>query len=213
MSLSLSAAGIDEHRSKMLIDLAEKALTDSSRLISALGETEIKFSLDSLSRLLKDDLINQFDQNETEMVAVCQRLDCTRPGQIIFMLPEPSALLLVKKLLNERNLLKEMTEIEGESLTEVGNIIINNCLRNFVKIFHESISGLIPTLIRGHYAQLVDVMTADSNEKEKDIFLVKVDVAIGGFNLNGYILWLGHLCQANTGIALNANGSCGEVNQ
>ena len=98
MSLSLSATASDEQRIKMLIDLTQQALSDSSRLISALGQTEIKFKVNSLRRLIKDDLSRQFDQNESDMVAVCQRLDGSKSGQIIFMLPEPSALLLIKKL-------------------------------------------------------------------------------------------------------------------
>jgi len=197
----------------MLIDLTQQALSDSSRLISALGQTEIKFKVNSLRRLIKDDLSRQFDQNESDMVAVCQRLDGSKSGQIIFMLPEPSALLLIKKLLNEKNLLKEMTEIEEESLTEVGNIIINNCLRYFVKVFHESISGLIPTLTRAHYEQLLNMLTGDSSENDQDNYLVKINVAIGIYSFNGYILWPGFLCQVKTGIPVSVTDPCSGITQ
>jgi len=205
MSLSLLVPNSDEQRRKVLIDLTQQALSDSSRLISSLGQSEIKFKLDSISRLIKSDLNTVFHENESNMVAVSQRLEGSNSGHILFMLPEPSALVLIKKLLNERNLLKEMTEMEEESLTEVGNIIINNCLRYFVKVFHESISGLIPTLSRGHYEKLVDTLINDASDK--DIYLVKINVAIGIYSFNGYILWLGHLCQVHTGPSLPYSSS------
>ena len=53
MSLSLSVPNSDEQRRKVLIDLTQQALSDSSRLISSLGQSEIKFKLDSIEPLAK----------------------------------------------------------------------------------------------------------------------------------------------------------------
>jgi chemotaxis protein CheC len=207
MNQGLVVSNLDEQRRKVLMELTEQALSESSSQISLLGQKTIRFTVNSITRCNRNSLYTVFEETETNMVAVCQRLDMLKTGHILFMLAEASAVRLTKILLNERHQLKEMTEMEEESLTEVGNIIINNCLRNFIKIFHESVSGLIPTFTRGHYAELVNILMHDTQHGAQDIYLVKFNIEIGQHFFTGFILWLGHLCQLGEGPANSSVGS------
>ena len=87
----------------------------------------------------------------------------------------------------------KLSEMEEEALVELGNIIVNNFLSNYVQILDESISTAIPTLKQDNYAQLVDELNSEPVDKE--FYIVKFAVEIATYNFFAHILWFDHFCQ------------------
>lgn len=193
MSLHNQANYSDQQKSEILNQMTELALSESATLISSLSQSEIRFSVDSVGMQYNADLDRVFNQDESDMIAICHRLHGERPGHIAFLLSESMGLVLIKQVLNERDQLAEMSEMDEEAVTEIANIIINNCLRNYVQILHKPVTSMLPTLMHGHYARIVGELNAEP--PETGIYTVKVNIQTAKQDFFAYILWFDYLSQ------------------
>mgnify|MGYP002639963146 CR=1 FL=1 len=193
----------DQQEAKILFQMTELALSESANLISSLGQIPVRFNIDSIGLHNKTGLDSLFNPDESDMLAVCHSVEGAHPGNIVFLLEEKQGHNLTKKILNDGHQLTDMSEMEEEALTEIGNIIVNNFLSHYVQVLHKTINTLIPTLKRGHYVQLVDELSSDS--EHNDFYLVKFSVEISSNNVNAYIIWFDHLCQWETKLAETSN--------
>ncbi len=193
MSRYLQANISDVQKNEILYQMAELALSESASLISSLGHSKVKFTVDSIGLKSKQGLDSLFNPQKPDMLAVCHRVDGVCPGHIVFLLEEQSALVFTKEVLNEGDQMQEMSEMEEEALTEIGNIIINNFLGNYAQILDESVSTVIPTLKRRYYIQLVDELSDEPDDKE--FYIVKFSLEIATQSFCAFILWFDYFCQ------------------
>jgi len=173
--------------------MTQLALAESANMIAQHSQSDIQFSVNSISVEQQQSIDQMFEQERDEILAIRQRVDGDRPGVIVFMLSEKSSQLLLQQLLNGGSLLNELTEMDEEALTEIGNIIVNNCLNHYVQIFHESVSTSLPELIHRQQGQLL--LDLYDETAETSAYVVKIDIRCGHQTTHAYILWLGHLCQ------------------
>ena len=183
--------------SKALFDMTQLALAESANMIARQSRCDIQFSVNSISVEPQQAIDQMLEQEQTEMLAIRHRVEGDRPGVIVFMLSEQSAQLLLKQVLNGGSLLNELTEMDEEALSEIGNIIVNNCLNHYVQIFHESVSTSLPELIHRQHGQLLFDLYDETDETSA--YVVKIDIGFDHQITNAYILWLGHLCQLDAG--------------
>ena len=172
--------------------MTELALSESASLISSLGRSKIRFTVDSIGAQNIDGLESLMGSGEPDMLAVCHRVDGLSSGKIVFLVEGSAGLVFIKEILHEKSHLKEMSEMEEEALLEIGNIIVNDLLSHYVEVLHESVTTSIPSLRRGHYADLFNQLNDDVGEKE--YYMVKFTVELASHNFFAYILWQDHLC-------------------
>ena len=182
-------------KSTALYHITELALSESARRLSALSDLDIEIVVDEVARYCGENLDKIQSPYESTLVAVCQRLEGARPTGILFMLPEGTALRFTRLILGQHDRLSRMTEMEEEVLTEVGNIIINSCLRQYIGFSDEPLSAMIPFLSRGKFKPLSELLNLTKGSVAPDSYLLKTQLVIGGHCFDGYIQWLGQLCQ------------------
>lgn len=181
--------------SKALFEMTQLALAESANMIAQQNQADIQFAVTSIS--VEQQSAGQiFSDEADEMIAIKHPVSGDRPGVIAFILAEKVAYQLLQGVLNAGGLLNELSEMDEEALTEIGNIIVNNCLNHYVQVFHESISTSLPQLIHRDCEQLMLDLYAQTDENSS--YVVKLDVLLGHHRLPAYLLWLGHLCQLDT---------------
>ena len=183
--------------SKALYEMTQLALAESANMIARQSKSDIQFTVNSISVETQQTIDQMFEQEQAEMLAIRHKVNGDRPGVIVFMLSEPVAQQLLQQLLKGGSLLNELTELDEEALSEVGNIIVNNCLNHYVQIFHESVSTSLPELIHRQHGQLLFDLYDETDETSA--YVVKIDIGFDHQITNAYILWLGHLCQLDAG--------------
>ncbi len=193
MSRHLQANISDKQKQEILYQMTELALLESASLISSLGHNQVKFTVDLIGLKNKDDLDKLFNPAQPDMFAVCHQVEGPCSGNIIFLLEENSALQFTKAVLNKQDQMLKLSEMEEEALIELGNIIVNNFLSNYVQTLDESISTVIPTLKQDNYVQLVDELNSEPVDKE--FYIVRFVVEIATYNFFAHILWFDHFCQ------------------
>ena len=185
--------------SKVLCEMTQLALAESANMIARQSKSDIQFAVNSISVEPQQTIDQMFEQEQAEMLAIRHKVNGDRPGVIVFMLSEPAAQLLLQQLLNGGSLLSELTEMDEEALSEVGNIIVNNCLNHYVQIFNESVATSLPELIHRQHGQLL--LDLYDETAETSAYVVKIDILLRHQTAHAYILWLGHLCQLDAGHA------------
>ena len=132
------------------------------RAASALGQmvdAEVSLSVPSL------DIIRRINAPEQIGCPVGQRICAVRQtfagpfdGQAMLIFPEGSSLELVRRLLPDSPPIGDMTDLEEEALTEVGNVILNHCLASFANLLHAEIRTEIPVYQIGRPEEIAELV-------------------------------------------------------
>jgi len=156
-------------------------------MISSLSKLDIQIvEIESADKNMQQ-LLAQFDAAETQMVSVIQNLEGDNGGHALFLLNEDISTLLIREILHEKARLRELTEMEEEALSEIGNIIINSCLSNYSQIAKGEVGSQLPLLSRGHITQLLQ--TYEDEMGQKDLFYIHLNINTGSQSYNSYLLW------------------------
>jgi len=122
---------------------------------------------------------------ENEVSAVVQDFSGDFNGQASLMFGKESGLKLVSALLENKIPLEALTELEQDSLVEVGNIILNACFGTVINFLKSSIKIELPEFIQGSIDR---VFTFDSNNDWS--LYIKVNFSLPTENIEGHISFL-----------------------
>ncbi|MBF0612828.1 MAG: chemotaxis protein CheX [Magnetococcales bacterium] len=128
---------------------------------------------DSLSRMIQEEVllsvphIEMVDRQQaihiiqgrsaSHVAAIRQNFRGTFNGVSMLIYPESNSLELVRTLLGEDMPLESLTELEQESLLEVGNVILNACLGTFANMFATELDFDLPEYVKGSCQDLLSL--------------------------------------------------------
>jgi len=140
-------------------------------------EIEILPNLTAKSRL-------GFD-HKMEISAVTQRFDGDFKGQALLMFGKESGLKLVSSLLGNKLPLEALSELEQDSLVEIGNVILNACFGTVINFLKSSIVIEMPEFVQGN----IDKVFTYSSEQDWTLY-IKVKFSLPNDNIEGHISFL-----------------------
>ena len=93
-------------------------------------------------------------QNTGFVSAVSQRFSGDFNGHALLMFNRESGLILARKLLRDSVPLDDLTELEQDSLVEVGNIMLNSCFGTVINSLHSDIEVEMPYFEQGTICEI-----------------------------------------------------------
>ncbi|MBF0272880.1 MAG: chemotaxis protein CheC [Magnetococcales bacterium] len=123
------------------------------------------------------------------MTGVRQRFTGPFHGSTLLIYPREKSLELVRALLQDEVELDECREMEQESLTEVGNILLNACLGCLANIMGVEILCDLPEYLQGTCDELLSEERRNSAHEEL-ILLLFVDFVTHGDTVKGHVVLL-----------------------
>lgn len=121
-------------------------------------------------------------QNTGLISAVSQRFSGDFNGHALLMFNQESGLVLVRKLLQDSVPLDDLTELEQDSLLEVGNIMLNSCFGTVINNLHSEIEVDLPHFEQGTISEIY------SHIAEKDWSLyVALQISLPHEDIVGHI--------------------------
>lgn len=113
---------------------------------------------------------------------VRQKFEGAYSGNAFLLFPENQSLELVRVLLGYEAVssIVNLTEMEQEAITEVGNVVLNACLCSIADILHKSIESHIPEFVRG---ALPSILVSDRTI----ILFMRINFAIEQLAIQGYL--------------------------
>jgi chemotaxis protein CheC len=118
-----------------------------------------------------------------DLIAVAQ--DYTGPfsGRALLIFPQSQSLELVRLVVAD----SEATDLHGEALTEIGNIVINGCLASIANVLKVTLGLSLPAVIRGSGAHIFGSWDVGG---EGLVLFIHVNFSVRDSDIRGYIALL-----------------------
>ena len=163
----------------------------ASALSEMVGE-EVELSVPSLKLFGREEAAGFIQSRATDRVAAVQQsFHGPFAGSALLIYPEEKSLELVRSILGEEVPLDSLTELEQESLMEVGNVILNACLGSLANMIDTEIHCELPEYLRGHTGTLLatgsDSMDGSGHDQ---VILLLIDFTVHENNIMGYVVLL-----------------------
>ena len=165
--------------------MTDIALTEAAQIISSLGQFDAQIQASLQGRQTIQQLLEQTDPDKVQLIAISQQLEGDLDGFAMLLLDDESSMLFIRQLLNEPARLRELTEMEEEALSEVGNIMINCCLSNYMQLLKGRVGSHLPQVTRGHFSQILKTFVAD----DKAAFRVDIQIEGPASSYQGMLIW------------------------
>ena len=117
--------------------------------------------------------------------AVTQKFVGDFNGQAFLMFGQESGLNLVRILLGRDIPIEVLSDLEEDSLVEIGNLILNACFGTVINFLKSTIEIEMPEFVQGS----IDDIFTDANENDWSLY-IKVKFSLPNENIEGHISFL-----------------------
>lgn len=167
------------------------AMGNAAASLSEMINEEVKLNVPSVefvSRLGASQIIGE--KAKTNVSGVLQPFHGAFGGDAMLLFPEKQSLELVRAVLQQEDLtLEDLTDMEQEAMSEIGNVILNACLCSIADMFGQQMFGEIPEFIQGSLKQVFSVEN-DVQDSDLIVMLLNMDFLIEKKNIQGYVTFL-----------------------
>lgn len=81
----------------------------------------------------------------------------------------------------------ELTEMEQEAMSEIGNIILNSCIGTLANIFGQQLSGSLPMY---HVGSSEEILTASGSPADAIVLMLHIDFILEKHEIHGYVAFI-----------------------
>jgi chemotaxis protein CheC len=148
-----------------LTDLEEDALIEifnigmgrSAAVLNQIANEEVAIDIPKLHLVRTEEAITKLLQQRLEPVsAVKQSFAGDFSGQAMLLFNQEDGLKLVRRLLADSVPLESLSELEQDSLSEIGNIILNACFGTVINFLNADIEIQMPVFRQGRISDIYD---------------------------------------------------------
>lgn len=182
---------LDDFYVDAVAEVLNVGMGSAAAALSEMINDEIKLSVpgvEFVSRLEATQIIGS--KAKTDVSGVHQHFQGAFDGDAMLLFPEEQSLELVRAVLQHDDLsLQDLTDMEQEAMTEIGNVILNACLCSMADMFGKEMLGDIPEFVQGSLAQVFSTDGA-LEHTEAIVLLLNMDFAVDKKNIQGYVTFL-----------------------
>lgn len=133
--------------------------------------------------------LEQIDNKEPSVIM--QQFNGDFSGNAILLFPESSGMTLVRKMLKDSVSEEQISELEEEALTEIGNIILNACFGQLAELLSTQLDGDVPLYLRDAVDRIVEKgRPSVASESATKVMLLQVDFSLLSSNTKGFVIFL-----------------------
>ena len=178
-----------------LVEIFNIGVGHAARAMSEIVNEEVTMSVPSMSFLNRADAASMLGNKERERVCgVSQNYQGAFNTEAILMFPEDKSLDIVRLMVGESVPLEELTEMEQEAMSEIGNIILNSCVGTLANIFSQELSGSLPVY---HIGTSEQILTASGGQAESVVLMLHIDFILETHQIHGYVAFILDLTAMN----------------
>lgn len=179
---------ITELQRDALLEVFNIGLGKAAASLSTMVRQEIRMAAPSLEIYSKDAPQPALAEMEKQRIsAVSQRFRGAFDADAMLVFPEDKTITIVHRMLGESVPLAELTELEQEAMSEVGNIILNGCISVMADLFHTEFSSTLPVY---HLGTPAEILIAPSFQDDSLLLVLHVDFHLTEDEVRGYVAFL-----------------------
>ncbi len=159
--------------------------------LSEMINDEVKLSVPAVEFVTREVAADHIHKKaKMDVSGVHQHFKGAFSGDAMLLFPEQQSLQLVRAVLQQDDItLDDLTEMEQEAMTEIGNVILNSCLCSMADMFGKEMQGEIPAFIQGSINRIL-TNESKGNQAEAIVLLLNMNFAVDKKNIQGYVTFL-----------------------
>ena len=171
-----------------LVEIFNIGVGHAARAMSEIVNEEVTMSVPSISFVNRADAAQMLGNKDSARVCgVSQHYQGAFSTEAILMFPEDKSLDIVRLMVGESVPLKELTEMEQEAMSEIGNIILNSCVGTLANIFAQELSGSLPEY---HVGTSEQILSASGGQAEAVVLMLHIDFILETHQIHGYVAFI-----------------------
>lgn len=119
------------------------------------------------------------------LTCVSQVFQGSFSGEAMLMFPENSSLEIVRLMLGSQVPVEQLSEIEQDAMSEIGNIILNACFATIADMLEDSFSCNLPELSVASVDELLKKPQSDQT-----VLFIQIQLALESSSLEGYLAFV-----------------------
>ena len=170
-----------------LTEIFNHGVGQAARSLSELAREEVSLSVPKVQELSKRDITDRMDaQGADSVCAVRQAFTGAVNTEALLMFPVKQSLQLVQLMVGDDVPLEQLSEMEQESLAEIGNILLNSVVSSVADMLKIEFEGSLPQVEMG---RSVEVLCPDG-DFDNLVLSLHINFEIASRKIQGYLVFL-----------------------
>jgi chemotaxis protein CheC len=178
---------LSELQHDALVEIFNIGVGHAAAAMSDIVNEEVTMSVPSISFLNRADAAAVLASDGSRICGVSQHYQGAFETEAILMFPEEKSLEIVRLMVGETMPLAELTEMEQEAMSEIGNIILNACVGTLANIFSQELVGSLPQY---HLGTSEEILTASGGKADTVVLMLHIDFILEKHQIHGYVAFI-----------------------
>lgn len=179
---------LSELQHDALVEIFNIGVGHAARAMSDIVNEDVTMSVPRITFLNRADAGSMLGNKDGSRVCgVSQHYEGAFATEAILMFPEDKSLDIVRLMVGESVPLQELTEMEQEAMSEIGNIILNSCVGTLANIFAQELSGSLPVY---HVGTSEQILNASGGEGDSIVLMLHIDFILEKHQIHGYVAFI-----------------------
>ena len=173
-----------------LVEIFNIGVGHAAASMSEIVNEEVTMSVPSISFLSREDaaaLLGDKDADNNRICGVSQHYQGAFSTEAVLMFPEDKSLEIVRLMVGELVPLQELTEMEQEAMSEIGNIILNSCVGTLANIFQQELHGSLPVY---HVGTSEQILASTGSPAGTVVLMLHIDFILEKHQIHGYVAFI-----------------------
>ena len=171
-----------------LVEIFNIGVGHAAASMSAIVNEEVKMSVPSISFLNRASAAKLLSNKDDERICgVSQHYEGAFTTEAILMFPEDKSLDIVRLMVGEAVSFEELTEMEQDAMSEIGNIILNSCVGTLANIFSQELSGSLPSY---HVGTSEEILAASGGLSHAVVLMLHISFILEAHQIHGYVAFI-----------------------
>jgi chemotaxis protein CheC len=168
-----------------LCEIFNISVGQAAATLSEIVNEKIVLSVPEIKFYTVSDAGNYLGHANQRICGIWQSFDGYFNGNALLIFPEARSLELVRLMMGKNIPIEQLTELEQDALSEIGNIILNSCLASLSELFDHPFQCGLPRLHIGSGHSTLKECDADHI-----VMILEIQFAIESKNINGYVVFV-----------------------
>ena len=170
-----------------LVEIFNISIGRAAAALSSMVEEEVTLTVPSIEFMAVKDAAQRLGIDTQRICGVIQSFDGPFHAEAMLMFPEDRSLEIVRMMLGESYSLDELSDLQQEAMSEIGNILLNACVGSIANITHASFDSTLPEVRMG-LGQ--DLLQSHKKTEQDSVLLIYIDFIIAARTIHGYMAFL-----------------------
>jgi chemotaxis protein CheC len=172
-----------------LVELFNIGVGQAASAMSEIVNETVTMSVPSISFLTRSAAAKLLTTKSTGSGRICgisQRYTGAFQTDAILMFPEEKSQQIVRLMVGETMPLEQLSQMEQEAMSEIGNILLNSCVGALANIFERELNGSLPDYRVGYSDELM----ASAGAPEAIVLMLHIEFTIERQQITGDVAFI-----------------------